>query len=335
MLPDLSQRFTHLGYRLQGFCRGLSRLPGRNEKRLSQARGSRIVLYHGVCPGNPLRFNTLFVKLQTLETQLRLYRQYFNVVSLDDFYSQQFDHDRFTVCLTFDDGFANNYRYVLPLLERYKIPATFFITGVRQAEHDMLWNDFLSIATRCGPSRLVYNDKYYFKSYGRYVSVSNGRALADELRETDFTEKEQLMKSLSLPAGFKDNAVLQDYWMQMNVQQIRQLAASPLVTIGGHGYYHNDLSKIPLTQAREEMSRSKLWLEELTGKGIKALAFPYGSYNIELKEAAKQVGYNQLLGTEFLFPEDKRDKTIKERLTVNPFISPINQLYAVTDGRYE
>src|ERR1700761_4261094 len=75
----------------------------------SAARGSRILAYHGICKSDHLKFNTLFLTEQTFEAHLKFFTTHFNVVSLDDYYSGNFSNDRFNVCLTFDDGFANNY----------------------------------------------------------------------------------------------------------------------------------------------------------------------------------------------------------------------------------
>src|SRR5206468_10193539 len=119
---------------------------GLNENLFSTARGKRIVIYHGICLSDPTRFNSIFLKLKTFESHLQFYKKYFHIISLDDYYNQRFNKERFNICITFDDGFANNYKYGLPLLEKYRMPAAFFITAIRDAGYDILWNDILAYA---------------------------------------------------------------------------------------------------------------------------------------------------------------------------------------------
>src|ERR1700733_6959513 len=137
------------------------------------ARGCRILIYHGICKEDPTRFNPIFLTRARFENHLKFYKKYFNVVSLDDYYAQNFSNERFNICLTFDDGFANNYKYVLPLLEKYELPATFFVTAIRAAGYDILWNDFLGIVSKYGPPNLTYKKKLYRKNQvNKYVSVT-------------------------------------------------------------------------------------------------------------------------------------------------------------------
>jgi peptidoglycan/xylan/chitin deacetylase (PgdA/CDA1 family) len=122
--------------------------------------------------------------------------------------------------------------------------------------------------------------------------------------------------------------------MQMTEEEIKKLSESKWVTIGSHSYYHNDLTKLSFASLKKDLTDSKLFLENTTGKEVKALAFPYGSYTNEVVKEAKNAGYSQLLTTEFLFPGDVNDASMRERLTINPFISTINQMHANITGRY-
>ena len=83
------------------------------------------------------------------------------------------------------------------------------------------------------------------------------------------------------------------------------------------------------------MVRSKLYLENIIQKPVDSFAFPYGTYTREVVEAAKGAGYKQLLATDFYFEEDYIDETMRERFTVNPFISPLNQMHATILRHYE
>ena len=134
---------------------------------------------------------------------------------------------------------------------------------------------------------------------------------------------------------FKDDLSLQDYWLQLTTGQIKDMGRSPFVTIGSHSYYHNNLSKIDIALASQEMVRSKSFLENLVQKPVNSFAFPDGYYTPAVVKEAKKAGYNQLLAMDFHFEEDKNDPAMRERFTVNPFISPVNQMYATITRRYE
>lgn len=317
--------------RIKGLPRDAGWRLGINQPFFRNARGARILVYHGICMNDHLRYNSTFIKAGTFESQLRLYKKYFNIISLDDFYQQKFSAEKYNLCLTFDDGFANNHKYVLPLLNKYEIPATFFVTAVGDAGYDVLWNDIMNIAFKHGPANLVFREEEFTKQKdGRYISKKTGRQFVDLLRSEGFEGKAEILHLLN-PLKHKADP---DYWLQMTPWEINDLSVSKWVNIGSHGYYHNDLAKIPIASAREEMIKSKQWLENLTGKEIKALAFPYGSYSKNLVEEAQKIGYSQLLATENLFPGDANNEFLRERLTINPFISNINQLHANITGHY-
>ena len=153
---------------------------GLNDSFFRQARGHRILVYHGICLADPTRFNSLFITQKTFEEHLRLFKKYFNVISLEDYYNGRFSNDRFNISITFDDGFANNYKYALPLLEKYELPASFFVTAIREAGYDILWNDALALAQKYGPAEWYFEgQRYYRDRLNRYVGEKTGKALRD------------------------------------------------------------------------------------------------------------------------------------------------------------
>ena len=308
---------------------------GMNKETFKRARGARIIVYHGICQTHHTRFNSIFLKLKTFKAHLQFYKKYFHVISLNDFYNQQFNKERFNICISFDDGFANNYKYVLPLIEKYQVPATFFVTAIRDAGYDILWNDVLALSKKNGPAVLqFYNQPFYKNRYGDYVSKLDGKYLRDLLRADDFDKKAEMIKLLEEKMSFRNKKKEEDYWLQMTKEEIKMLSQSQWVTIGCHGYYHNDLSKISIDKSKDEIISSKKFIENAIGKEIDAIAFPYGAYSQNVVMESKAAGFAKLLATDFLFPENHADDLMRERFTVNPYISVNNQMIAIVNGKY-
>ena len=98
--------------------RGLYKLTG-------PGRGIKLILfYHSVGSDAPHS-----VPADRFEQQMRSLRERFKIVRLCDFNaaftSESLDTD--VACVTFDDGYLDNYQCALPVLDRCGIKATFFI----------------------------------------------------------------------------------------------------------------------------------------------------------------------------------------------------------------
>ncbi len=324
----LKRKKTLLGQDVAGFF-------GMNESFFRNARGARILVYHGVCRTRPTRFNSLFITAKTFESHLRFYKKYFAVISLDDYFQQRFVPGRFNICLSFDDGFANNHDYVLPLLRKYQLPAHFFVTAIRDTGGSILWNDFLCQQQHFGPAAFSLGQKSYRRNrQSKYVELSSGRLLADDLRHTDFPSKARMMQTLSAHYSPEERPALSDFWMQLTESQLRTLADAPGISIGGHGYFHNDLAVLAPAALSSELRQSKTWLQKMTGKPVCSLAFPYGSYSPAVLAAARAAGFSQLLAVDLNRPEDAQEPALRERFTVNPYISVNSQMIAVIKKKY-
>jgi hypothetical protein len=177
---------------------------------------------------------------------------------------------------------------------------------------------------------MVEGVEYCKRQDGKYQSSLTRSLLADELRLKDFNSK---IEMIDLLYSYKQRAG-DEYYLQMTESEIRKLSESKWVTIGSHSYFHSDLSKLSAIMASEELINSRKFLEKTIDKEVNAFAFPYGSYTKEILNETKKAGYTKILAGKFLFQEDAEEPTLRERFTINPFISNINQLYANIRGRY-
>ncbi|HMD68606.1 MAG TPA: polysaccharide deacetylase family protein, partial [Chitinivibrionales bacterium] len=73
-------------------------------------------------------------------------------------------------------------------------------------------------------------------------------------------------------------------------EQLREIARMGH-EIGSHTVTHANLTLLCDADLRDELSRSKNILEDITGKPITSLSFPFGQWNSRVWDAAREAGY--------------------------------------------
>lgn len=294
--------------------------------------GRRIIIYHGVTKSANKALNARFISTKEFEQQVAFFSTHFNVVPLDEYFKGASHSNKLTVALTFDDGYLNNLNEALPILEKYKVPASFFITTIRQAGQEFLWADLLDLHRYTGPEKFEFNATVYTK--GKHEYSSDSITLKQFLKAGDWATKELLCKTILKNNRFTDIPSFDPYYQLMNEEQIRTLAASDYATIGSHGLYHNCLTEVSSVVAQKELKLSKQYLENLIQQEVRSFAYPDGSYNLDLVQQAKQVGYTQQLLVDFTKPTHEQDEALQARFGINPYISFNNQVQCIINGHY-
>lgn len=67
--------------------------------------------------------------------------------------------------------------------------------------------------------------------------------------------------------------------------------ASAGVEIGSHCMAHQRLTRLPPAELRATLGDSKQWLEDLMGREVSAVAYPFGDHNQAVRAAAAEAGY--------------------------------------------
>ena len=104
-------------------------------------RSRCVLFYHRVADEHP---NDWTMSTRTFATQIDWLRPRFDLVSLAEAQARiASGRNRIpTACITFDDGYADNMRFAVPLLLKYHIPFTYFVStnhvlGGKPFPHDV------------------------------------------------------------------------------------------------------------------------------------------------------------------------------------------------------
>lgn len=83
----------------------------------------------------------------------------------------------------------------------------------------------------------------------------------------------------------------------MGVNQLLEMSSDPLCTIGVHTCSHPYLSLLSIEDQCHEIETCKYDLEQLLGKTVFHLAYPYGDYNQETLHIVRDLGFETAVTT--------------------------------------
>ncbi len=140
------------------------------------------------------------------------------------------------------------------------------------------------------------------------------------LRSVDEPMQRRIVRTLADRYEIDTAALCRD--LVMNWDEIRTLAADPLVTIGAHTKGHYAIAKLCAEKAVDEMKGSADVLERELGARPVHFSFPYGdegSARARDFALAKELGFKTAVTTRkgVLFPAHKRYLTALPRVSLN------------------
>jgi len=132
----------------------------------------------------------------------------------------------------------------------------------------------------------------------QYVSLT-----FDDGFEDNYTYAFDLIRKYNIPAIF---FITTDYVGKidqksdlpyMSWEQVIEIAAHPLCTIGSHSVTHREFTTLSDEEAKRELIDSKKIIEDKIGKKITSFAFPKGSYSERDVMLLQTTGYNSAFTT--------------------------------------
>jgi peptidoglycan/xylan/chitin deacetylase (PgdA/CDA1 family) len=266
---------------------------------------SLILMYHGVTKKDHTQYFGRHLPAAQFEKHLVYFKKHFRISTLEELAvsgsSKQSGRNELpAIALTVDDGFANNLDAALPLLEKHKIPAMFYVTTLPLNKHAVLPSDLLDVVrVQTKEKELIFNNERYIKKgKHRLLRKSDGANIYEvliKLPPADLhTALNEFSKTYKLSSAIQNTDP--ECFQLMNEDQVRQLSTSPYASIGSHTQGHYALTGCSDAELQAELVNSKKELERITGKKILSLAFPYGDHNERVIEQSRKAGYTTLLG---------------------------------------
>ncbi|MCC7374873.1 MAG: polysaccharide deacetylase family protein [Verrucomicrobiales bacterium] len=100
----------------------------------------------------------------------------------------------------------------------------------------------------------------------------------------------------------------------MEVAEVREWLAAGQ-RIGSHTCTHPWLTRIPISKAREEIQSSRKKLEDTFGIEVKDFCYPYGDWNVPVRDAVEAAGYATATTTDFGINHPESDVFALRRIT--------------------
>jgi peptidoglycan/xylan/chitin deacetylase (PgdA/CDA1 family) len=221
------------------------------------------------------------------------------------------------ICITFDDGYQDNLSIAKPLLERYDVPATVFMTtGTSGRSREFWWDELERIFLQPGhlPTRLALHvdGQFLYGDLGESSIYSEAdfrrdkdwnmlvpgeptprhtmfRAVYHRVMQRSTVDQQQVLDRLLHWAGM--TPVVRMTHRALEPHEVVELVRGGLVEIGAHTVTHPALSTQPAAVQWAEIRQSKLDLEAWLGRPINSFAYPYGLYSEPSVTAVRESGF--------------------------------------------
>lgn len=268
--------------------------------------------YHSIVssdglPGPEDDRTRIAVTAEQFEEQLEEIARHWNPVSLSELrrivQGESKLPDR-AVCITFDDGFRNNATVALPLLQKFNMPASIFLTTDYIGTTGMIW-------PQEAVERLVAWPRGYTDAPepllpplpdGRRIALPDElfpktRAaieLVAEIKRFPIHEREAFLETLRAHTTLPEWAPWQrELYEFLNWEEVRALFHAG-IEIGAHTASHRNLVSLSPGELRTELAAPKERIERELGITCDAIAYPFGGIldiSAFVVDTAQDAGY--------------------------------------------
>lgn len=267
-------------------------------------------MFHGVADANK---NSLWqptwgrTSCNEFETALKKLGKKYSFISIDTAVRMLSGKEKlrpYSMVLTFDDGYSNNFSHAWPVLKKYRGEMTVYVATNYVKNRKAFWIDHIDYAlfTLRGHGKvevLIAEQVYTFDlstKESHEKSFANFRAFAKSLHfEDDYKflkALEDVAMQLEVRSGHSISEILEsDPWSRpVKEEELGSLEEG--LHIGAHTVSHIRTTHVDDQALLDELHRSRTYLEKAVGKKCDHFCYPNGDFNQNSINAVKKSGYH-------------------------------------------
>lgn len=258
-------------------------------------RHPRILMYHRIAPsseGGAIGLEQFRQQMQTIKREL-------NPVSLDALISANCRNavPENAVAITFDDGYADFYKYAFPVIKQEGLPCTLFVTTGFVSGELWLWPDRLRFCVD-----QTTQEQVSFPEINQSFSISDGRhtvwnRLADYCLTLANDDKGAFIERVAHELNVAMPVSAPSQYQGLTWDQVREINRAG-VEIGSHSVSHPILTSLDQKGLRSELENSRKTIERETGQRVRGFCYPNGQpidFDERVKNAVREAGYEYAL----------------------------------------
>lgn len=261
-----------------------------------------ILLYHGVTNVKSRgieNYSQKHISRESFVEQMKFIKKKCNVLSIDDIIAIKNNGNIFppySVIVSFDDGFKNNYSIAAPILDDLHIPTVFYVTSGIVNTDIMFWVDIIEDCinnTEKKNIKLMLDAGVRFDLSSRALKIKAVETIKNYCKKVSYHQKDQVIEELIYVTTVQPSVYRSDNYLKFSWNDLKEIAGNKLFTIGGHSLYHSILSKLPSEKMKADIHLSLKLLEYHLGKKIVHYSYPEGQeedFNDEVIGVLKKEG---------------------------------------------
>jgi peptidoglycan/xylan/chitin deacetylase (PgdA/CDA1 family) len=248
-----------------------------------------IVYYHMVSKKMYPYYPHGSIKPTDFREQIKYLKKTFNIISLPEAVERASSNNllKNNLVLTIDDGFAECYSVIAPILTEENIPATFFLIDNCIDNENMMWLHQLEYLqqTLSTEKRNAVVQQFSNKINSNSDSVSEFLELSKKWTMKDKDKFAEMIWNLALDES--NSEWMQKHQPYLTIRQIQELINTGF-SIGSHSATHPSCDKLNFDELQTEIVDSCRSIGKKIGTEIKYFSYPFG------RRAKREIEYQIL-----------------------------------------